>query len=120
MKKILLTLTLVLSVSAFADRNEYQENNLEMSIIKNHSVIRDGAKEIGIKDLDVDMGVGRARVEIELYEGTGNISASALDKYAREVAEIIKKDLGNNNQVYVIIEVDREMLGDKVLLRRFI
>ncbi|MGL6064937.1 MAG: hypothetical protein ACRC0S_07635 [Fusobacteriaceae bacterium] len=118
MKKILLTLTLVLSVAAFADRNEYQENNLEASIVQTHGVIKDGTKEIGIKDLGVDMEISRTKVEVELYPGTGNISAAALDKYGSEVAAIVKKELGNNNQVFVKIEMDREMMGDKVLLRK--
>ncbi|MGL5124027.1 MAG: hypothetical protein ACRC6K_07725 [Fusobacteriaceae bacterium] len=119
MKKILLGLMLLLSMVSFAGRNDAKENDLEMEILKNYSVIKDGNKEIGIKDLDVDMEVSRTKVEIELYDGTGDISFSALENYSKEIANFVKKDLGNNNKVLVEIEVDREgVLGDKKLIRK--
>ncbi|MGL4688241.1 MAG: hypothetical protein ACRCVS_06075 [Fusobacteriaceae bacterium] len=119
MKKILLGIMVVLSAVSFAGRNDAKENSLEMEILKSYSIIKDGNKEIGIKDLDVDMEVSRTKVEIELYDGTEDISVSALENYSKGIADFIRKDLGNNNQVLVEIEIDREgILGDKKLIKK--
>lgn len=119
MKKVLLGLMLVLSAASFAGMNDVKENNLEMGISKNYNVIKDGAKEIAIKDVDVDIDRDRTKIEIELYDGTGDISSLVLENYSKEIADFARKDLGNKNQVLVEIEIDRDgILGDKRLIKK--
>ena len=121
MKKLLLGTMLVLSVASFGGMNDLKEDNLEIEISQKYNIIKDGINENPVKDIDVDIYMNnQTKVDIELYEGTGNISAVALDSYAKEIADFVRKDLGNKNQVLVKIEIDRDgLLGDKQLYFKY-
>lgn len=120
MRRLSLSLigALAISVICFAGVNDEKENKIETIMAKNLSTFKDGSATIQVKDLDVDIDGFKTKVDVELYEGAENTSAAALQAYAKELADTVRKELGNENKVLIKIEVDRDgILGDKKLLK---
>lgn len=119
MKKVLIIIIGILALSAicFAGIKEQQEGNIEGIIAKNFSTFKDGATTVQVKDVDVDIEGFKTKIDVELYEGAENTSLKSLRNYAKELADIVRKEIGNENKVLVEIEVDRALpLVDKKLL----
>ena len=120
MKRLLLILIGALTISGicFAGINDEKENRIENIMSKNFSTFKDGITTVHVKDLDVDIDGFKTKIEVELYEGSENASQESLQAYAKELANTVRKELGNENKVLIKIEVDRDgILGDKKLLK---
>ncbi|MGL5656671.1 MAG: hypothetical protein ACRCXY_07550 [Fusobacteriaceae bacterium] len=120
MRKLPLTLigALAISTLCFAGINDKKEHTIENIMAKNLSSFKDGAATVQVKDLDVDVDGFKTKVEVELYEGSENTSPAALQAYAKDLADTVRKELANENKVLIKIEVDRDgFLGDKTLLK---
>lgn len=119
MKRVLTIIigTLALSAICFAGIKGQQEDNIEGIMAKNFSTFKDGVTTVQVKDLDVDIEGFKTKIDVELYEGSENTSLKALQIYAKDLADIVRKEIGNENKVLIEIEVDRTLpLGDKKLL----
>lgn len=120
MRKLSLVLIGVLAISAlcFAGINDKKEHTIENIMAKNLSSFKDGVAIVQVKDLDVDVDGFKTKVEVELYDGAENTSPAALQAYAKELADTVRRELENENKVLIKIEVDRDgFLGDKTLLK---
>lgn len=115
---LLLIEALAISTICFAGMNDEKEHKIENIMAKNLSSFKDGAATVQVKDLDVDVDGFKTKVEVELYNGAENTSQVALQAYAKELADTVRRELGNEMKVLIKIEVDRDgFLGDKKLLR---
>lgn len=122
MKKILLGLTILLSIGLYAnDIEDSVENNL---LIK-YPTLNSGLEKVNIHEYDVDIKKDKIKLKIELKGKNVKKDYEKLSKddVVREVEEIVKYIKGeakSNLPVKVKIEIDNEVLPDEVVYRNIV
>lgn len=122
MRKILLGLTILLSIGLYAnDIEDSVENNL---LIK-YPTLNSGLEKVNIHEYDVDIKKDKIKLKIELKGKNVKKDYEKLSKddVVREVEEIVKYIKGeakSNLPVKVKIEIDNEVLPDEVVYRKIV
>lgn len=122
MRKILLGLTILLSIGLYAnDIEDSVENNL---LIK-YPTLNSGLEKVNIHEYDVDIKKDKIKLKIELKGKNVKKDYEKLSKddVVREVEEIVKYIKGeakSNLPVKVKIEIDNEVLPDEVVYRNIV
>ena len=129
MKKLLLSLMLVLSAGLFAedhfeDRFEGQEKILENRLEVNKRTLTDGNVTFGPIEYDVDIYENNALVELEAetFSGDGNWSKfnkEIFDKLMLEIATEVKNTMNNQNiNVNISLELDKKIGKDQMVYNK--
>lgn len=120
MKKAVTCLMILLGLSAFADdKNDALEHKIESEVRTAFGQLKDGATIIEVWDISIDLERNRTDVDVELPEGTKTPSKAALQAYAKDLAEAVKKSVGTTKPVYVEIGTDDAMFDKKLLKEKF-
>lgn len=119
MKKLLLSLTVLLSLTALANS---KEDMIEMGLMNKFPTLTDGKTTINIHEYDVDLDHHKIELKIELKGDASKDEYDKLDKakleaLAAEMSKYIQIESGKNLPVNIEIEVDRDMLPDEVLYK---
>lgn len=119
MKKLLLSLSILLSLTAFANS---KEDMIEMGLMNNFPTLTDGKTTIDIHEYDVDLDHHKIKLKIELKgeaskEEYNKLDKAKLETLASEMAKYTQTESGKTLPVYVEIELDKDMLPDVVLYK---
>lgn len=119
MKKLLLSLTVLLSLTALANS---KEDMIEMGLMNKFPTLTDGKTTINIHEYDVDLDHHKIELKIELKGDASKDEYDKLDKakleaLAAEMSKYTQIESGKNLPVNIEIEVDRDMLPDEVLYK---
>ncbi|MCQ8211106.1 hypothetical protein NON08_00785 [Cetobacterium somerae] len=119
MKKLLLSLTVLLSVTALANS---KEDMIEMGLMNKYPALTDGKTTINVHEYDVDLDHHKIELKIELKGDASKTEYDKLDKakleeLASEMAKYTQTESGKNLPVSLEIEVDRDMLPDEILYK---
>ena len=119
MKKLLLTLTVLLSLTAFANS---KEDMIEMGLMNKYPALTDGQTTINIHEYDIDLDHNKIELKIELKGDDlkneyDKLNKGKLEALAAEMAKYAQTESGKNLPVHVEIELDRDMLPDETLYK---
>lgn len=119
MKKLLLGLTLVVSLTAFANS---KEDRIEHDLMNKYPTITDGATAIKIHEYDVDIDHDKIKVKIELKGDQYKDEFLKVDKakfeaIAAEMAKYAQTESDKKLPVIVEVELDRDLLPDETLYK---
>ncbi|MDX8335630.1 MULTISPECIES: hypothetical protein [Cetobacterium] len=119
MKKIVLSLAVLLSLTTFANS---KEDSIEMGLMKKFPALTDGTTTINVHEYDVDLDHHKIEVKVELKGDALKAEYDKLDKakletLASEMAKYTQTESGKNLPVQFEIELDKDMLPDEVLYK---
>ncbi|WP_297596062.1 hypothetical protein [uncultured Cetobacterium sp.] len=120
MKKLILGLVVLSSITAFAGE---RENKLEQALITKYPALTDGATSIKIHEYDVDIHRKRMEVKVELKgekdkEEFTKIDKNKLETLVKEIVAYSQSESGEKIPVKVKIELDRDILPDETLYKQ--
>ena len=126
MKKIILTLMLVLSVGVFADddRFEGQEKMLEKRFEMTQRELTDGKVKLGEIDYEIDIYENTILVELEIEPFSGDANWSkfdkdTFDKLMEEMSIEIRKSIGNPTiPINVSVEIEKRFGKDEIVYNK--
>ncbi|WP_448821793.1 hypothetical protein [Cetobacterium sp.] len=119
MKKLLLGLTVLLSLTAFANS---KEDMIETGLMNKFPTLTDGQTTINIHEYDVDLDHHKIKLKVELKgDATKNeydkLDKAKLELLASEMAKYTQTESGKTLPVYLEIELDKDMLPDEILYK---
>ena len=119
MKKLLLSLTILLSVTSLANS---KEDMIEMGLMNKYPTLTDGKTTINVHEYDVDLDYHKIELKVELKGDELKNEYDKLDKaklevLASEMAKYAQTESGKTLPVSLEIELDRDMLPDKTLYK---
>lgn len=119
MKKLLLSLTVLLSLTAFANS---KEDMIEMGLMNKYPTLTDGKTSINVHEYDVDLDHQKIKLKVELKgdnikEEYNKLDKAKLEALASEIAKFSQTESGKTFPVYVEIELDKDMLPDETLYK---
>ena len=119
MKKLLLSLTVLLSLTTFANS---KEDMIEMGLMNKFPTLTEGKTTINVHEYDIDLDHHKIELKVELKGDASKDEYDKLDKakletLASEMAKYTQTESGKTLPVYVEIELDRDMLPDEVLYK---
>lgn len=119
MKKLLLSLTVLVSLTALANS---KEDMIEMGLMNKYPALTDGKTTINVHEYDVDLDHHKIEVKVELKGDALKAEYDKLDKakletLTSEMAKYTQTESGKTLPVSLEIELDRDMLPDEVLYK---
>jgi hemerythrin superfamily protein len=126
MKKLLLGLTLLMSVTALADGPyEAQEEILERKFEMNHKVLTDGKEKLENVEYDLDIYENNVLVTLEVDTKIGKGDAwekfdkAKFDQLMEELVKEIRTDLNKDNiPVNISVELDRNFSDEEMVYNK--
>lgn len=123
MKKILITLFLLVSIGILASDGpfEMQENMIENNLQMNYSSLTDGKITLKNIDYDVDIYTNGSIVELEMDVMTGDggwmkFNKKVFNQWMVEISKKIKKDVNNLNlPINIIFKIDKK-IGEDIIV----
>ncbi|MGL4653926.1 MAG: hypothetical protein ACRCZH_07325 [Cetobacterium sp.] len=119
MKKIVLGLTLLLSLTSLANS---KEDMIEMGLMSRFPILTDDTTTINIYEFDVDLDHEKIEIKLEL-KGVGRkeefekIDKVKLEALMSDIAKYAQNESGKTLPVHLEIEVDRDMIPDETLYK---
>lgn len=115
MKKIVILLSLCLSLTAFASKMEKQ---LEKELESKYGALNDGKVTLHIHEYDVDLEHNKIKVELEIKGKDGLTTFDEMDKakfdeVAGNIAKYVKDQTKKTLPVEVIVKVDEDFVEHK-------
>ncbi|MGL4357338.1 hypothetical protein [Cetobacterium sp.] len=119
MKKIVLGLTLLLSLTSFANS---KEDMIEVGLMSRFPILTDDVTTVNVHEFDVDLDHEKIEIKLEL-KGVGRkeefekIDKSKLETLMADMAKYAQNESGKNLPVHIEVEVDRDMIPDETLYK---
>lgn len=115
MKKIVILLSLCLSLTAFASKMEKQ---LEKELESKYGVLNDGKVTLPIHEYDVDLEHNKIKVELEIKGKDGlktfdEMDKTKFDEVAGNIAKYVKDQTKKTLPIEVIVKVDEDFIEHK-------
>ncbi|MBC2855594.1 hypothetical protein H3N56_03665 [Cetobacterium sp. 2A] len=115
MKKIVILLSLCLSLTAFASKMEKQ---LEKELESKYGALNDGKVTLHIHEYDVDLEHNKIKVELEIKGKDGlktfdEMDKAKFDEVAGNIAKYVKDQTKKTLPVEVIVKVDEDFVEHK-------
>ena len=119
MKKVILGLTVLLSVAAMA---KSKGDMIEKEMLTKFPSLTDGVTTINVHKYDVDVHKKSSEVKVEFKGKDKELKAeydkmnkAKVEEAASQMAQYVQTEAKNTNPVKVKIEIDRDALPDEVL-----
>lgn len=119
MKKVILGLTVLLSVAAMA---KSKDDMIEKEMLTKFPSLTDGVTTMNVHKYDVDVHKKSSELKIEFKGNDKELKAeydkmnkAKVEEVASQMAQYVQTEAKNTNPVKVKIEIDRDALPDEVL-----
>lgn len=119
MKKVILGLTVLLSVAAMA---KSKDDMIEKEMLTKFPSLTDGVTTMNVHKYDVDVYKKSSELKIEFKGNDKELKAeydkmnkAKVEEVASQMAQYVQTEAKNTNPVKVKIEIDRDALPDEVL-----
>lgn len=119
MKKVILGLTVLLSVAAMA---KSKDDMIEKEMLTKFPSLTDGVTTMNVHKYDVDVHKKSSEVKMEFKGNDKELKAeydkmnkAKVEEVASQMAQYVQTEAKNTNPVKVKIEIDRDALPDEVL-----
>ncbi|MGL5176217.1 MAG: hypothetical protein ACRC7F_07655 [Cetobacterium sp.] len=120
MKKIVLGLTILLSLTSLANS---KEDMIEMGLMSRFPILTDDTTTVNVHEFDVDLDHEKIEIKLEL-KGVGRkeefekIDKTKLEAIMSDMAKYAQNESGKNLPVHIEVEVDRDMIPDETLYKK--
>lgn len=119
MKKVILGLTVLLSVAAMA---KSKDDMIEKEMLTKFPSLTDGVTTMNVHKYDVDVHKKSSELKVEFKGNDKELKAeydkmnkAKVEEVASQMAQYVQTEAKNTNPVKVKIEIDRDALPDEVL-----
>lgn len=119
MKKLILGLAILTSISAFAGE---KEDRVEQALMAKYPAITDGTTSININEYDVDIHKSKMEIKIELKgekdkESFAKLDKNKLETLVKDIVTYSQNEVGEKVPVKLEIELDKDILPDETLYK---